>query len=420
MVLFLTLFFTLLIYSQKLTITNNTFSYSGQNVFLSGVNQPWLNYARDFGNSQSNGVHCTLVDYLRNISNSGGNSVRFWLFIDGSSIPAFNNQGHVTGTDGSNSLIDDMRHYLHAAQKFNIFVFFVLWNGAANIDQNEVWKLNGLIVDDSKLTTFLQNALAPMVKALKDEPALGGWEIMNEPEGSIAISSNPEPCWDTSGLGNAGAGWCNQKWNMKDIQSFIAKQAQVIHAYDPKVLVTSSSWSEHSATDQFGNRNYYSNNCLKKSSGLSSDAATLDFFQIHTYEWQGKYNSDTPFHHKASDFELSKPVMIGEFASGSLSSPQQYEYAFQNGYAGGWGWSAIGGDGNDDLSVLSKGMSAIQNRPGVSVNLPSARYDDTCNCSDNPPSHDYTCAQQASWGQCGQSWMKGFCCKSCSSCKGCT
>ena len=42
--------------------------------------------------------------------------------------------------------------------------------------------------------------------------------------------------------------------------------------------------------------------------------------------------------------------------------------------------------------------------------------DSTCsNCdSDIPPTADHACDQQAKWNKCGEPFMKGFCCKSCS------
>jgi hypothetical protein len=39
-------------------------------------------------------------------------------------------------------------------------------------------------------------------------------------------------------------------------------------------------------------------------------------------------------------------------------------------------------------------------------------------CADKPPSSGKsTCAQQKSWGKCGKTWMKGFCCKTCFGCQ---
>ena len=40
-------------------------------------------------------------------------------------------------------------------------------------------------------------------------------------------------------------------------------------------------------------------------------------------------------------------------------------------------------------------------------------------CSDVPPDHRYSCAQQKSWGKCdvkANPWMAGFCCKTCFNC----
>lgn len=37
-------------------------------------------------------------------------------------------------------------------------------------------------------------------------------------------------------------------------------------------------------------------------------------------------------------------------------------------------------------------------------------------CTDVAPSAEYTCAQQAGWGKCGEDWMQGFCDASCERC----
>merc|ERR1712039_582416 len=37
-------------------------------------------------------------------------------------------------------------------------------------------------------------------------------------------------------------------------------------------------------------------------------------------------------------------------------------------------------------------------------------------CEDQAPDTQYTCAQQRSWGKCTESWMAGWCCKTCFQC----
>ena len=140
-----------------------------------------------------------------------------WLHIEGESTPQFDNNGYVTGIDIT--LISDMRNYLQAAQRHNILVFFTLWNAA--VKQNTHYRLHGLMVDTRKLQSYIDHALKPMANALKGEKALGGWDIMNEPEGEIKTGlSNADPCFDTRHLSGSGAGWAGQLYTPQEIARF--------------------------------------------------------------------------------------------------------------------------------------------------------------------------------------------------------
>lgn len=139
-----------------------------------------------------------------------------WVHVEGQTSPHFDNNGHVTGTDSSNSLIHELTEYLQYARNHHVFIFLCLWNGAERGSTN--WRLEGLIKDTGKLHSYINHALIPMVKALKDQPALAGWDIINEMEGVINPNlHNSEPCFDTTFLAPSGAGWKGHIHSAQDL-----------------------------------------------------------------------------------------------------------------------------------------------------------------------------------------------------------
>ena len=51
-------------------------------------------------------------DYLTDIKESGGNSIRVWLFVEGDAIPLWDEgTGLVVGTDSADTLIDELDRF---------------------------------------------------------------------------------------------------------------------------------------------------------------------------------------------------------------------------------------------------------------------------------------------------------------------
>ena len=179
-----------------------------------------------------------------------------WIHCDARMTPIFDQNGYVIGADWAGTFINDLSKYLDVAYDNNILVIPVLWNGAIELGE----PLRGLLTVESKLQSYIDNVLVPLVSAVKDKVALGGWEIVNEPEGSVDNDVwDSNPCYDTTPLSGSGAGWTGEKIPMQTWLKFINRQIAAIKAEDPKALATQGAWSERSQSDNIGSgaRNYF-------------------------------------------------------------------------------------------------------------------------------------------------------------------
>ncbi|CAG0923127.1 unnamed protein product [Notodromas monacha] len=265
--------------------------YGGQKVFLSGANYAWHNYGQDFGDGHYFSESQAFYErWLDEIASAGGNSVRFWLHVEGYVTPKFDANGYVISGDNQGTLKEELKTFLDAARQRNIFVVPVLWNGAYLTNQNAI----NLVWDESKLQSYIDNALKPLVSAVSNHPALAAWEIVNEPEGSIRVGvSNSNPCFDTTPISNSGAGWTGLSIPIENWLKFINRQIDAIRSVDPAMLATQGAWSERSQTNVCADcHNYFSDDCLIAAGGRPG--GTIDFYQMHTYSWQSQYSPYSP------------------------------------------------------------------------------------------------------------------------------
>jgi hypothetical protein len=344
--------------------------FHGQDLWINGGNVAWINFARDIGPGETR--LDLFEEMFKELRDHGGNAFRLWLHTTGASTPEWSGDRISGPGDGT---IEDLRAILDLALEHDIAIMPCLWsfdmlrirNGPEVTDRSYQ-----LLTDEPTLQSYIDNALVPMVEALRGHPAILAWEIFNEPEGM-----------------SYEFGWpFNRHVPMAAIQRFINRTTGAIKRADPDVLVTNGSWSFMAASDEmpdetpmFGYRsadsmtvaevrqvqefleeryshvysldetvahidsvgarprniNYYRDDRLLAAGG--DPDGTLDFYTVHYYNWAG--TSLSPFHHDKTAWGLDKPLVVAEFYMDDafgVSHTDFYEVLLRRGYAGAMGW----------------------------------------------------------------------------------
>jgi hypothetical protein len=337
------LFLTLLLSAGALALapSNRITLPNGRQVFVSGMNLAWINYAADVGDVA---LDTNTFKYaVQDIRDSGGNVIRVWLSTNGANDPKYGTDSLVSGL-GSQT-INNVKRMLNIAGRNGVLVMPVLLSH--NLMESPTAQTGLPLAQNTKLLTtdagiqaYIDHAVVPLVTAIGLDTNLICWEIFNEPEGMVA---------------NIGwtAGGRVQKIN---VQKVVNRVTGAIHRAVPGVLVSNGAQTFSTSSDITGNSNWYSDINLT-AAGADNDG-TLDFYMVHYYPWNGA--SYSPFTYPLSHWNLDKPVVIGEFPAASWSSANAnqpggyhpiYDAAnidtlftnlYNGGYAGALSWCYMG------------------------------------------------------------------------------
>jgi len=294
---------------------------NGQTPFISGMNVAWNTFGGDAADTPVDLTYWG--NLLDNVKNAGGNSIRWWVFVNASQAPKFDGNGYVSSL-GSQT-INNVQKILDLAQSKNMMVMLCLFS--FDLLQTNQGGVNGgynqkMVNTDAGITACINKCIVPLVTAIGKHPAILCWEIFNEPEGMTNEF-----------------GWSSMRVNMSDIQKFVNRSAGAIHRAVSGIAVSNGSWNMKVLSPVLG-QNYYSNTALKNVGGDAD--GYLDFYMDHYYDGDGSNKAGSPYDNNASHWGLDKPVIIAEFATSGADgySPAQcYQKIYDNNYAGALGWA---------------------------------------------------------------------------------
>ncbi|CAG2178766.1 unnamed protein product, partial [Oppiella nova] len=250
-------------------VKEKEFYYNGTKVFLSGANIAWNELGKDWGNGKYWEHRAKMNEWLSGISAHGGNVARVWLHFSGDISPQFDSHGYVVGTDNQKDLVKELQALMDDAQKHNVFIILCMFTNTMLKNHQ------GFITDESKIQSYIDKALVPMVEGLKGKKALAAWEIENEPEGAMDIwtkESDPNTCFDIYRWqkSNKGMGY-QAKFPIKRILRLFNWISSAIHTADPSALVSVGTWNPktntHECSDCF---NLYQDQCLVAAGGKAN------------------------------------------------------------------------------------------------------------------------------------------------------
>ena len=376
---------------QSSLFAQSRIKYRGKDIFLSGINAAWVNFAADFGPGAPD-LNQFRIEF-QTIRDNGGNAMRLWLYTNGANAPEYNSSGFVTGP--GTVALQNLKQILSLAHHYNVGLVLCLWSfdmlRKSELDTAKLAANLKMLTDTSYTWSFIRDALIPMVDSVKGDSSIIAWEVCNEPNG-MTTGMNYYPVDPTV--------------SQKDVQRFTNLIAAAIHRTDPTAQVTTGPGSFQTLTDvnpvakisarslsqsqlqsitngfnashrtgltvqqmkdyiekisAIPDSNYYRDDRLIAAGGDS--LGILDFYTVHYYYYGSTALS--PFSHPFQYWNLTKPVAVAEFymqPTDGMPDNNLYPAVYNYGYAGAlaWSWTDFPKTPNNPLNAANDTWASLR------------------------------------------------------------